>query len=250
MPGYSTRNLTLSLEYRFYQIMVQAGWTLSVTGVPLVAVKGAGVPANTYAAKDITMPWCFFDGDQKNTNRVGIRIYAGTRIVDQANYTLNFRDGQVSFKTMPTGTLTADLSYFVARVREGYPEEEELTNADLPIVAFNVEGQQASPFAVGSAADLLTYPLEVTLFCTDDGQRKDLADDILEGLKAVPLLDMADTPFLTDTGDANLDFNCARQRLGFANVFNRLSRLLHPRVGGLDKERYRALVTANIKNVS
>ena len=171
------------------------------------------------------------------TNDGGITLMSSTADGEAVDInTLTLDGNTVTFATAPADGSDLAIAYAVTKY----------TDAEL----LDFLADAAVALASDSAADLLTYPLEVTLFCTDDGQRKDLADDILEGLKAVPLLDMADTPFLTDTGDANLDFNCNRQRLGFANVFNRLSRLLHPRVGGLDKERYRALVTANIKNVS
>jgi len=92
--------------------------------------------------------------------------------------------------------------------------------------------------------------LTIDLLCENDGQRKDLADDILDGIRAIPLLVLAANSFLLPTGDANLTFNYTTQKLNFANVFDRNSRTLEPRTGGLDKERYRSMVTANVKSAS
>lgn len=247
---YSTRDLTLSIEYRIYQLMAQRGWVFSETAVAMTAITGDNIPANSYTAASIMQPWYFFDNSILNTSRSKVVIYRNGTVLNPTAYTVDFRHGRISFPAHASGTITADITHFAAEVREGYPQDEELSMATLPIAAFNIEGKQPKPFAVGSATDLNTYPLTIDLLCENDGQRKDLADDILDGIRAIPLLEMAGHSFLLPNNDINPDFNYTSQMLGFANVFGRNARTLEPRTGGLDKERFRSMLTASVKSIS
>lgn len=245
-----TLNIAHSLEYRLWQILFQAGWKVPATGVNLVPVAGA---EHTYAVPEIRFRWVFLDSSGKNTSNEHVKVYRNGDLVPSDQYSVDFEHGQIIFASPIAGTLTADITYFAATVREGYPDPDELnllTMSDLPIIAYAIEAQDARPFAIGDGRRDRWYNVTVDLLTTDKTQTKLLTDDLMDRLPHVGLLDTSAQWVLTPIGTANVAFNFDDQLSIYLRVDDLRSITLKPRLGGSDKERNRALVTCTIKNVS
>jgi len=246
------RNSFLSVEYRLWQVLVQANWVITETGVPLTAVAGA---SGTYTSLDIPFPWCFLDSNGLNPTRDRVKIYENAALVDPADYTLDFRNRTVTFKVPPTGTVTADLDYFACSVIENFEEEQDQVNsvpmkiARMPLIAYGLSGMTGIPFAIGTTAIDRNYTLIINASCINDGQKKDLADDLVTRLMAIPLLDFSAGEFLTSTGEANLGFDATEQQVSHFRVSAIRCSFPDPHRGGSDSQKHRLVFSATLKNV-
>ena len=247
----TTRNVSMSLQYRLWQLMYQWGWYYSDEAAPLASVSGDGVPPYSYSYSiDNGYPWVFWDANTKNPSLAHITVYRNGVPVSPAIYAVDFAQGRISFKSQVTGAISADVSHFTFHLTEGYPDKDRLEMLDLPIIAYEVEGKRGSPFAIGTVARDWSFPVTIDILAQDDGQRKDLLDSITYGLLRMPFFDMAGAWLLTPQGDINTSFNADIQRQGILRVARDPDgRMLPPRQGGSDKERWRAMVTAEFRVV-
>ena len=254
------RNISSSLEYRLWQIMAQKDWLLHYTSLRLQPA-GSDAPTNTFttatttttaatAARTVPHPWCFFDQRGVNADRSRLRVYADGGLINPSTYAVCHLNHWITFHDAPPpGVLTADLDVFAAKVTDSYPEGEVLEQAGLPLIAHAIEGLDGAAFAVGTTMVDWNCHVTLDLLFQDRGTRADLTYDLARHLAAMPLLDMSKAAFLTPEGDANLEFNFQRQNRGYLRVSPRHCRFLAPRRGGSSKERYRALITFDLKNV-
>jgi hypothetical protein len=248
----SARNTSLSIEYRLWQILAQAGWFTSVTGELLVAD-----PTNplAFGSADIKQPWVFLDADAKNASRDRVNVYLDGTLVNPMSYKINFLTGQVIFPSAPTGAVTADFDYFVAGVIENFEEGDDQVVAKilevitLPVVAYGLSGFSGTGFAIGSTALDRSYPLTIDALCQDDGQKKDLGDDLVRYLACIPMIDFTTHSPLNADRDVDTEFDFDGQKLGYLRPSGFGLSFPNPRKGGSDKEKHRALVTVNVKNV-
>ena len=246
------RNTSLSVEYRLWQILVQAGWTLFVEGEALVPVDPQ---ATTFQHPDIKQPWVFLDTSGKKATRNRVDVYVDGTLANRDDYTIDFLAGTVAFNTAPQGAVTVDFNYFVANVVENYPEGDDpvvaqtLEKWHLPAIAYGLTGFRGNAFAIGSTALDRVYPLTIDVLCSDDGQKKDLADDLVRYLQVIPLIDFSAHWALTASNEADSIFNPTTQALGFLRVGDLNVAWPNPRKGGSDKEKHRVLITATLKNV-
>ena len=250
MPS-SAKNTSLSVEFRLWQFQAQAGWVVSVTGVDMTAAAGT----KTYTSSEATQPWCFISADGTALTRNRIKVYVNGALVVPSTYSINFKGASVTFNSPPGGAVTADIDYFAAHVVENFEEQEDqvveeiLKELDLPIIAYGLTGWGETPFAVGSTVADRSYPLTIDALCQDDGQKKDLGDDLSRYIKVIPLLDFSEGWVLTSAGDANTSLDLAAIRIGQLRVLDVRAAWPNPRRGGSDKEKHRVLVTASVKNV-
>ncbi len=253
MPS-NINNIDLSTEYSIWRILAQKGWVIPYEGVALTPTTGTNtdgitIPANSFTSILTKHPWCFFDTAFKNTDRSRLTVYRDGVLVSPGNYTVDYKNKRITFPSTTTGTLTADVETFASDVTDGYPTAEILQTSDLPIVAYEMESIGGKAFAVGTAASDWSHRMNIDILANDKGTRDGLVNDIMVGIAALPLLDMSEFKFLDFNGDFNPHFSFNTHFKGNLRVGTRNVALLHPRRGGSDKERNRAYITFDIKNV-
>ena len=253
MPS-NINNIDLSTEYTLWRILAQKGWTIPYEGLPLTPVSGTDVdgttiPANSFTSVSTRHPWCFFDARVKNTDRSRITVRRNGVVISAGGYLVDYKHKRVTFPSITTGTLTVDVETFAVDVTDGYPTAEVLQTSDLPIIAYEMETITGKPFAVGTAASDWSYRMNIDILANDSGTRAGLVNDIMVQIVALPLLDMSEFKFLDSNEDYNPHFNFDTQFRGNLRVGPRNVVLLHPRRGGSDKERNRAFITFDVKNV-
>ncbi|MCL2641673.1 MAG: hypothetical protein FWD53_12565 [Phycisphaerales bacterium] len=249
-------NIARSIEYRLWQILFQAGWVVSAKGVALTSNDRV-----TYSAPAIKFLWVFFDSSGKNAATDHITVYQDGVMVPADQYVVNFDKRQIVFAAPTTGKITADIAYFAATIREGYPEPRTLdllTLDDLPVIAYELHGQNPRPFAIGDGRRDRHYRVTIDLLARDKTQKKILSDDLVEKLVRVGLLDVTTTWVLTSAGTVDPGFDYDSQFRIWLRVEDLGSNAIQPRIegtlggtgGGADKENHRVMITLVVKNVS
>jgi len=247
-------NIARSIEYRIWQILFQAGWKVQVKGVAMTSGdRITYTPPPSPASKFM---WVFLDSSGKNASTEHVTVYKDGEVVPADQYVVNFDKRQVAFSVPITGKITADITYFAATVREGYPEPRTLdllTLEDLPIIAYELHGQDPRPFAIGDGRRDRHYRITIDLLAKDKTQKKILSDDLVERLARIGLLDAKATWVLTAAGTADVSFDYDSQFRTWLRVADLGSNAILPRSGGGgggDKENHRVLITLTVKNVS
>ena len=249
------RDISMSIEYRLWQLMYNAGWYVSVNAAPLVADTRTGAPANSYCIQDTGFglkPWVFFDANTVNSRPDHITIYSNGNPANPGTYSLDFLNGRVSFNNPTTATISADLYFFPFNVRKGYPKETAATQllqqSELPIIAYETTGFGGPPCDLRSTARDNRIPLTVYLMCRNDGERMDMGHDISRGLTTVQIFDMRSQWILTPTGNNNLNFNAGVQTQGWLRVGRDPEyRAINPVVNASTKQMFQGMVSTEFR---
>lgn len=240
-----TRQLQDSIEYRLSQILFQQGWVISQENLSLVAVAGE---ADTYTITS-TLPWVFFDVAGKNTSDANVRVYRDGAMLPNSDYEVDYRLRRIIILSPAPGSLTADITTLACHLWRGYPTEEELELLDLPVVAFTVDDQSTQPFAIGTSLRHRIHPLQVDLLAANDTQQVDLADDIVDFLIRTGLIDTSISSPLQDNGRRNEQFDFDAAFVCWIQVAGLRGKRVAPRQNGSEKERFRSLITADLRIV-
>lgn len=243
------RNISLSIEFRIWQILRQMGWHSQKTNWPLVKVTEEGVAAETYG-KVNGNPWVFINPSLMPEEN-NIVIKANGVVVPRNQYSIDFRKGRITFNSPKTEPITANVLVSVVNVRKGYPDDEWLDKSDLPVVAYSIEGFSGDPIGIGTALQDRHKFITVDILARNDGELMDLSDDLARHLARIDMLNLGAHNVLTDQGGLDLQFNYADQvvetlRQGQKPVGSNIP----PRVNGHAKEKWRALITLQVDRVS
>jgi hypothetical protein len=244
------RNIELSVDYRIWVILRQQGWFVDLHGIPLTASQDAEDPANTFATAD-RMPWVFLDefGDVDATT---VKVYAGGVLLNANTYAVDYLRGSITFTgAPPAGAITADVLVSAAHVVEGYPDDEWLKNNALPVVAWQNTNAAGEAFGIGTVLEDRTFFFTIDIIANNKGERSDLRSDLHHQIIRVEYYDMSGHQPLRGDGSIDVGFDPHSQFLETMKMTRKpRSETINPRVGGLDKERHRALVTFQVERVS
>jgi len=257
----SLRDISMSIEYRLWQIMCQGGWMIDNDYCDLVPDVRADAPPNSFClsfdmggpdpVEGGGYPWVFWDANAINTNHDNQTIYYNGQVANTSNYSIDFLNGRVSFTTPIQGTITGDINYFPFHLMEGYPHRTTATiimDRSLPIIAFTVNGMGGPACDLRSAACDYRIPLSIYIMAQNDGWRKDVCDSLVKGLRRMPYFDISSCWMLTAAGDSNLNFNAALQLNNYLRVGrDPEARLTPPMVNASSKQEYQATVNVEYR---
>jgi hypothetical protein len=204
--------------------------------------------ANVYTIES-QFPWVYFDNSGQNTSDANVRVYRDGTILANSDYQVDYRERKITILSPASGTLTADVLTFACNIRRGYPSEQELELIDLPIIAFECDDQSTKPFAIGTSQMHRIHPLMVDILATNDPQRIDLSDDLVDYLVRTPLLDTDSSPPLKNNGQRNDQFNFGDALVCWVLVDGLRAKRVAPRQNGSEKEQFRSLVRADLRIV-
>lgn len=247
------RNISLSVDLRLHQALLQLGFCTTYTQKALVPVAASarryGWTTNwTYGLADPKHGWVIIDdAAQAITNTV--QVYVGGVEQSPSTYAVDFKNGWVIFPSAPAGAVAATFRQWDILIREGYPDRTLLETAQLPIAAYTVAQERGRPYAIGTAAEFLTYEIEIDLLAKSAGDLKDATSLLRKLMAYLPMYDFTDAMPLGYGNAINPRFNAGAQTLCLAAVVRKPRGLiLDPKAGGHEKERHRSqiLLTAEI----
>jgi hypothetical protein len=241
--GHTYLNLSASVGHRIWQILHQQGWLVEQANVPM---KRSGPGERTYVPAAATRPWLYVGVDAVPWPS-GVVVRDGGRTLGPEEYAVDYIGQRIILGATPSGSVAADLACCVVNVRAGYPDEEEqsrLTEQDLPIVAYEVDGETAESFAIGSAAEWRHVQCSLSILGRADGELKDLMDDLRRRITWLPLYKFNEQPALTEAGGINGLFSLSGQCDGWATFSQRPRASMLPRQSAhTRKERHEGLIT-------
>jgi hypothetical protein len=252
------RNLGLNIEFRIFCILQQTKWTVQKDLLPLQQVAGE---ARTYECKGYTKGFCWLKtvtdpdaGEIPTVTRDLVVVKAGTVTIPQIKYTVDFVRNRITFiegYAVPSGALTVSALFWVVRVVEGYPSEDDIEKVELPSIAWDIDGTAGKPFAIGTSLQFRRRFVTVDILARSRGEQMDLLDDVQRQIARIPLLNMRDGTPLLESGQINPSFSFLQQ---FFQVIplsgSPTGTLLQPRQGGTEKEQFRGLVSIETEMVS
>ena len=251
------RNISLSLHARIWQVLRQAGWCVTQTGVSLTPVVAANTSPYVYHdAANHGKGFVFMDVDGNADSSLLTVKMAGEPatpapvVVNSSNYTVDYRTGRITFVSKPARAITADLCRWVPQVREGDPSVEELLEMDLPLIAYELEDGSGEPFAVASCLQTRTLHATLTLYARNNGERQDLTCDLSDGLALLQIFDFAEHNHLTAAGAVDESFSRQSQYIRTASqrVKPRYS-MIGIRSGGTPKEMFMSVVHLSLQTI-
>lgn len=251
-----SRNVYLSVEYRIWGILRQQGWYNQFNGVTLTPLSGIEeltqdpYPANTFQYQDYIRPIVFID-EFNNPSPSGLVVYVNNVPQPSGNYTVDWIDQRITFPAAPTGTVTADMTLFDVMVREGYPEQHELQVLDLPVIAVEIINDDGRDAVLGTFLQFNNRFVNLFVMAKNRGQRMDLTNDMRRWVRFVPYIDYSWGEPLDENNALDLSFNYADALIDrMACPHGVKGDYLQPRQGGLDKERYRSLISFELERIS
>ena len=238
------RHLSLSVEHRICQILLERGWVLQDEDVPLIPDGDA----HRIGGEDRPIVFLDSSGDAWPS---GVRVYEDGLPVDPGDYQVNYFTRRITFHRAMSGMLTASILRFAVNITEGYPTEEELEQSDLPIVAYQIEGDDdAGGFGIGTPYVWETTDVAIDVLACNEGQRGDLTYHLRHDIRYLPLITYGDHQPRHPAGGLDPDFDRAGQFVTLAKWRRRPgSDYLPPRQGGSEKERWRSLISLEIQKV-
>lgn len=239
----------LNVKYSIFHelktvILPDFGYVRHEEGMSLSPVAGE---TNVYAFPDRDIAYADASG---HINPSGVVVYDDGIPIAAADFAVNYVTGQVALVNAPSGAVTADYDHWTVSVIDGFPDNETLEQADLPIISLDVDVNSPSDYAIGQMASFWSLAVYVDIFATTDPMRLQLMDRVQRGLKKwLPLLDFESQMPLNYDGTINTNFDWDGQ---FINWMKNKS-LPQGRPVNVDslseKEKYRASVSMLIKNI-
>jgi hypothetical protein len=239
-----TKQIQDSIEYRLCQILFQQGWVVPLENVALIATAAP----NVYTIES-QFPWVYFDNAGQNTSDTNVRVYRDGTILANSEYLVDYRERKITILSPVSGDLTADVLTFACNIRRGYPTDQELELVDLPVIAFECDDQSTKPFAIGTSQRHRVHPLTVDILASNDPQRIDLSDDLVDYLIRTPLIDTDASPTLKNNGQRNDQFDFSDALVCWVVVDGLRANRVAPRQNGSEKEQFRSLIRADLRIV-
>lgn len=236
--------MSLSIEYRLWQILRITGWTHTVTGLPLEKIEGVGVPDHTYGVLN-GRPWVFID-DEGSPVRDEVTVYDGGGAVDLSTAVVDWKNARVTLPAAPTGEVTADVHYFTVDVVGEHLVEGEVDQGQVPLISLSLDSLRQRPFAIGTMRQWADFSGEINIWARTRSQAQDLMDNLQVHLLKVQILNLSDEQMLGEGGDVNPAFDGVAQFQVVAGIpqgQQPRGQMLKRRSDAADAERHRSQVT-------
>jgi hypothetical protein len=250
------RSIELSVDYRIWAILIQNAWSIPVAGMSMAIlatdpVTSDVMPANTYQSSD-GMPWCFLNNNG-DVDISSIKVYDNGQALDPSSYYIQHRNGRVVLNNSPVGAVTADALVSAVHVVEGYPDNEWLTKHNLPAVAWFNPVTAGESFSIGTILEDRASFFTIDILANNPGELSDLMNDISRFIVKTPWIDMSEVPLFSTNGSVNPNFSVENQIIDYFRFPPKRrprSEKIPPRIGGLEKERHRGVITLSLQHIS
>lgn len=183
-------------------------------------------------------------------NPSGVSIYDVNRKLDISEFSVDYINSTVQLNSTPSGSITADYSYYTITVMDSFPEAEVFENTDLPMISIDFDAQDDDDYAIGQQKSFWTSTFYIDIFAINDGMRLDLTDRIQKIMKKwIPQLRFNEYP-LNYNGTINTDFDWNTEFVRWIKM-PRKTRATMINNGSLsDKERFRSVVRGSFITVN
>lgn len=247
------RNVGSSLHWRIVQILRQWDWSIARNGLPATPATGplpdgTPLPDHAYA---VAAAGFFPIDEEMAVDPANVTVKVDGVAVDRAEVHVDHGHAMLWFDQDPGGAVTVDALVNPVTVVEGYPEEEYLETAELPVIAWSVDVAQGTDFRVGGALQNRTFFCTIDILANSRNEAKDLLEILYRSLTHVRYYDFTAAEPTGPDGDLSPTWDNVDQA---GHVFRQRRRprasLPSPRPGGHEKERHRGLITLQLDRVS
>jgi hypothetical protein len=242
-------SVELSFHYRIWNILRQEGFYIPHTNEPLVEVK-AGAPPHSYGlAEQNNKPW-FFQGADGMPDWTSVRVTVNGALQSRTSYTVDFRNGWITFPSTPNGTVRANFLESLCHILDEYPDDEWLEMNNLPCVsAALLKSTSRSAAITSTLSKFRREEGEIDVLARNKGERTQLRSSLYQMIAKCDLIDMSANQPLTPEGEINDQYDYSTQFIVPMRVLDPSSTVIQPRKGGSDKEKYRALILVEFEYV-
>lgn len=241
-------NIDRCLFYRICAILRQQGFTNLYEGLEMEPISAGSLTYRPVGRAG--WPAVFLDANAQ-PSAAGCKVYVNGGEFSSELYTVNWLKSEVTFTSTPVGPVTADILQFETHIEMAYPEDDWFDQNDLPLVSITNDVQRTEPFGVGVGALKWQVRMpEVSICARNRVESKTMMDILSKFLAKIDYIDMSEHQILTAGGALDPQYSYGDQYREPMNISDIGGSVLSPRVGGHDKEKFRALITFEVRRVS
>lgn len=241
------RNHKLSMYHELKTVILpDFGFIETITGEELAEYTEDSLVLNTYQFSHDNVAYADPSG---RIDPSGVVVYDAGRELDLSEFSVNYVLNTVTLDATPSGTVSADYTYWPITVKDAFPDSDEFEVMELPIVTIDFDGQQDSVHAIGQMQSRWKMHFFIDIFALNDGMRMDIMDAIQRSLKKwIPILDFEEQPLSYD-GTLNEEFDWEGQFIYWMKLRDQTrGQLLN--LGSISqKERWRASINGAITSI-